>query len=163
MATVPLAKPGTAGSAVLQIIKSGTVTETLAIKLQACDINYTQVVEDTTGATDTTADVFHTLEGSGLLGGTIALQGLLCSTKDVGIVGGGSGYTGIANVFSTTDAFSRMRWSVQTASGIFFQGSMIVEQYRIRWVRTAATVQITIMGKITDTAPLTTEASGALA
>lgn len=157
MATVPLAKPGTAGTAVLQIIKSNSVTATLAIKLQACDITYSQDVEDTTGGTDTVADAFHTAEGSGLLGGQIALQGLLLSTKGPTIQGGSTTYIGIGNMFSTDDTYCRMRWSVQLANAIYLKGSMIVEQTRIRWVRTAATVQLTIVGRITDTSRLTTE------
>lgn len=157
MATVALAKPGTAGSAILQIIKSNSTTATMQLKLQACDITYTQTVEDTTGATDAAADTFHTAEGSGLLGGQIALQGLLVSSKGPTNQGGSTSYTGIGNMFSTDDTFSRMRWSVQMANGIFFKGSMIVEQFKVRWVRTAATVQLTIVGRITDTSRLTTE------
>lgn len=161
MATVALAKPGTAANAVLQVLKSNSVTQTMQIKLQACDINYTQNVEDTTGGTDTVADTFHTHEGSGLLGGTIALQGLLVSSKGPTLEGGvapnNTSFTGIGNIFSTDDTFCRMRWSVQLASGIYLRGSMIVEQCRIRWVRTAATVQMSIIGRITDTGRLDTE------
>lgn len=157
MATVSLAKPGTAGTAVLQIVRGDNVVKTMNLKLQACDISYTQVVEDTTGGTDTVADGFHTHEGSSLLGGTIALQGLLVSVADVA-VGSGNDYVGIENMYSTTDVLCRMRWSVHTANAIYFRGSMIVEKTTIRWVRTAATVQITIAGRITDTAPSATEA-----
>ena len=155
MATVSLAKPGTAGTAVLQIVKSPSgVVATMALKLQACDITYTQDVEDTTGGTDSVADTYHTAEGSGLVGGQVAFQG-------PSIEGGGTSYTGLGNMFSTDDTYSRMRWSVQLASGIYLKGSMIVESTKFRWVRTAATVQMTIIGRITDTSRLTTEASTA--
>lgn len=157
MATVSLAKPGTAGTAVLQILKSNSVTATMALKLQACDITYTQTVEDTTGGTDTVADSFHTAEGSGLLGGQVALQGLLISVKGPGVQGGTTSYTGLGNMFSTDDTFARMRWSVQMANNIYLKGSMIVEQTKFRWVRTAATVQMTIVGRITDTSRTSTE------
>lgn len=161
MANVQLAKPGTHGTAVLQIVRSNIVSSTMQLKLQACDINYTQVVEDTTGSSDTVADTFHTAEGSGLLGGSIALQGLLQSQK--GPIQEGtsqSAYLGISNIFSTNDQYCRMRWSVALANGITARGSMIVEQCKIRWVRTAATVQVTIVGKLTDTDRNTTEFGG---
>jgi hypothetical protein len=163
MATVELAKPGTAGTAILQLIKSNALTESMRLKLQAADINYTQVVEDTTGGTNVVADTFHTHEGSGLLGGTIALQGLLVSTRTLAESGGGGSlaWIGIANMFSTDDTFCRMRWSVQLASGIYLRGSMIVETCRVRWIRTAATVQLTINGRITDTGRLDTEETAA--
>lgn len=153
MATVALAKPATLGTAVLQIVRSDNLTATMALKLQVCDVDYRQVVEDTTGSNATTADTNVTVEGSGLLGGQIALQGLLMSTATA------VDWIGIENMFSTTDAISRMRWSVGLANGIYLRGSMIVESCRIRWVRTAATVQVTIQGRITDTAPTTTEAT----
>jgi len=162
MATVSLAKPGTAGTAVLQIIKSSTVTVTMQLKLQACDITYTQDVEDTTGGTDSTADAYHTAEGSGLLGGQVAFQGLLISTKGPVNQGGASSYIGLGNMFSTDDTYCRMRWSVQLSSGIYLSGSMIVESTKVRWVRTAATVQMTIVGRITDTARNDTERFTAL-
>jgi hypothetical protein len=54
-----------------------------------------------------------------------------------------------------------MRWSVGLASGIFLQGKMIVRECRVRWIRTAATIQLTIVGQITDTAASTTEATAA--
>jgi hypothetical protein len=166
MAIVPLAKPGTLGTAVLQIVRSNnTLTQTMQIKLQACDIDYSQTVEDTTGASSTDADDYHTAEGSGLLGGSIALQGLLMSTSfSTGDAVGTpattvvSQFIGINNMFALTDTLSRMRWSVGLASGIFLKGSMVVEKCRVRWVRTASTVQITIMGRITDTDPGVTEA-----
>lgn len=161
MATVALAKPGTAGTAILQIVKSDSLTRTMQIKLSACDIDYRQVVEDTTGGTDTVADTFVTQEGSGLLGGQIALQGLLVSQAGVTPDGGGSAWIGIANMFSTNDPFCRMRWSVQLANGIYLKGSMIVESCRVRWVRTAATVQLTISGRITDTSKSSTEGTTA--
>jgi len=157
MATVALAKPGTVGTAVLQILKGDSTAATMQLKLQACDITYTQNVEDTTGSSDAVADTFHTAEGSGLLGGQIALQGLLMSSKGPSVQGGATSYTGLGNMFSTTDSFSRMRWCVNMHSGLFFKGSMIVEQTKIRWVRTAATIQMTIIGRITDTSRLTTE------
>lgn len=166
MATVSLAKPGTAQTAVLQIIKANSVTETMQLKLQACDITYTQVVEDTTGGTDSVADMYHTHEGSGLLGGTVALQGLLVSSVGPSIVVGqttANVWIGVGNMFSTDDSTSRMRWSVQLHNNIYLRGSMIVEQCRVRWVRTAATVQLTIIGRITDTSRETTEATGPFA
>jgi hypothetical protein len=162
MATVSLAKPGTAGTAVLQIVKSPSgVVATMALKLQACDITYTQDVEDTTGGTDSIADTFHTAEGSGLLGGQVAFQGLLISVKGPTVEGSSTSYSGLGNMFSTDDTYSRMRWSVQLASGIYLKGSMIVESTKFRWVRTAATVQMTIVGRITDTSRTTTEATSA--
>lgn len=157
MATVALAKPGTLGTAVLQIVKSNSTTKTMQLKLQACDIDYSQTVEDTTGGADSTPDTNHTAEGSGLLGGQIALQGLLMSTSFATQTD--EQFIGIENMFSTTDAFSRMRWSVGLASGIFLRGSMIVERCRVRWVRSAATVQLTITGRITDTTPTDTEST----
>ena len=162
MATVQLAKPGTAGTAVLQIIKSSSVTATMQLKLQACDITYTQDVEDTTGGTDATADAYHTAEGSGLVGGQVAFQGLLISAKGPVNQGGSSSYIGLGNMFSTDDTYSRMRWSVQLASGLYLSGSMIVESTKVRWVRTAATVQMTIIGRITDTVRNDTERYTAL-
>ena len=171
MAIVPLAKPGTLGTAVLQIVRSSnSLTQTMQIKLQACDIDYSQTVEDTTGASSTDADDYHTAEGSGLLGGSIALQGLLMSTAfSTGDAGGTpiatsvvSQFIGINNMFALTDTLSRMRWSVGLANGIFLRGSMIVEKCRVRWVRTASTVQLTIIGRITDTDPGATEATAAI-
>lgn len=160
MATVALAKPGTHGTAVLQILKSDAVIPAMALKLQACDISYDQITEDTTGSGPSQTDTYHTHEGSGLLGGQIALQGLLMSTQTIdtnGSAGSAEAWIGVQNMFSTTDVQSRMRWSVALASGIFLRGSMIVKQCRVRWVRTAATVQITIVGVITDTSAGTTE------
>jgi hypothetical protein len=152
MATVELAKPATLGTAVLQVIRStGGLANTIQLKLQACDIDFRQITEDTTGGNDVVADTFHTHEGSGLCGGTIALQGLLQSSKTLTVEGGSAEYLGLSNMFSTTDTWSRMRWSVGLANNIYFRGNMIVEQCRVRWVRTAATVQVTIVGKITDT------------
>jgi hypothetical protein len=162
MATVALAKPGTHGSAVLQILKADALVASMGLKLQACDVSYDQITEDTTGSGPSQTDTYHTHEGSGLLGGQIALQGLLMSTKTIDTNGSGGSaeaWIGIENMFSTTDVQSRMRWSVALANGIFLRGSMIVKQCRVRWVRTAATVQITIVGVITDTAPGSTEAT----
>ena len=73
----------------------------------------------------------------------------------------GTDKIGIENMFSTTENTSRMRWSVGLASGIFLQGKMIVRECRIRWIRTAATIQVTIAGQITDTAAADTEAIAA--
>ena len=162
MATVALAKPGTLGSAVLQILKADAAVAMMGLKLQACDISYDQITEDTTGSGPAQTDAYHTHEGSGLLGGQIALQGLLISTKTIDTDGNTGAYEqwiGIQNMFSTTDARSRMRWSVGLANGIFLNGSMIVKQCRVRWVRTAATIQLTIVGVITNTSPSTTEAT----
>lgn len=159
MATVALAKPATLGTAVLQVVRNNSLNQTIALKLQACDIDFRQITEDTTGGNDAVADTFHTHEGSGLLGGTIALQGLLQSAKGV-VTEGNPQYVGLRNIFATTDAYSRMRWSVGLANNIYFRGEMIVEQCRVRWVRTAATVQLTIVGKITDTAPNDVEQTG---
>lgn len=159
MATVALAKPATLGTAVLQIVRSDNTTATMALKIQACDIDYRQGVEDTTGSAPSATDSFVTMEGNALLGGQIAIQGLLMSTATVV---SNADWIGIENMFSTTDAISRMRWSVGLASGIYLRGSMIVESCRVRWVRTAATVQVTITGRITDTAPGSTEAGAAL-
>lgn len=156
MATVALAKPGTLSTAVLQVIRADNTTATMALKLQACDIDYRQGVEDTTGSGPGQNDPYVTVEGNALLGGQIALQGLLVSTAGIG-----SDWIGIENMFSTTDNVSRMRWSVGLASGIYLRGSMVVESCRVRWVRTAATVQVTIAGRITDTSPTTTEATAA--
>lgn len=162
MATVALAKPGTHGTAVLQILRADTAVATMALKLQACDISYDQITEDTTGSGPSQTDAYHTHEGSGLLGGQIALQGLLMSTQTIDINGSSGSveaWIGISNMFSTTDAVSRMRWSVGLANGIYLRGNMIVKQCRVRWVRTAATVQLTIVGVITDTSGSTTEAT----
>ena len=162
MATVALAKPGTHGTAVLQILRSDTSQAMMALKLQACDISYDQITEDTTGSGPSQTDTYHTHEGSGLLGGQIALQGLLMSTQTIdgnGSSGSLEQWIGIGNMFSTTDAQSRMRWSVALANGIFLRGNMIVKQCRVRWVRTAATIQLTIVGVITDTDATATEST----
>jgi hypothetical protein len=162
MATVALAKPGTHGTAVLQILQGDAALAKMALKLQACDISYDQITEDTTGSGPSQTDTYHTHEGSGLLGGQIALQGLLMSTKTVDTNGNASAseqWIGIQNMFSTTDNYSRMRWSIALANGIYLRGNMIVKQCRVRWVRTAATVQLTIVGVLTDTDSSTTEAT----
>lgn len=160
MAITALAKPATLGNAVLQIVSQSTLVAQMHLKLQACDIQYTQVTEETTGASDIIADTTVQVENSGLLGGSIALQGLLRSDKTIGIEGSVSPtqWIGMGNMFSTNSEYSKMRWSVGLASGIFLRGEMVVEQCRIRWVRTAATVQVTISGKITNTSKSTTEA-----
>jgi hypothetical protein len=154
MATVGLAKPATLGTAVLQIYDQSSTNTRMNLKLQACDIQYVQEVDDTTGNTD----AFRTAEGNSLLGGTIALQGLLLTDLVAGV---SPDRIGIENMFSTTENTSRMRWSVGLASGIFLQGKMIVRECRVRWIRTAATIQLTIVGQITDTAASTTEATAA--
>jgi hypothetical protein len=164
-AITTLAKPATLGTGVLQIVSGSTVVATMHLKLQACDINYTQVVEETTGASDDVADTSAQHEGAAILGGSIALQGLVRSDKTIGIEGSltPTQWIGIGNMFSTNNEYAKMRWSVGLASGIFLQGTMVVEQCRIRWVRTAATVQVTINGKITNTGKTATEATSGLA
>jgi len=160
MAITALAKPATLGNAVLQIVAQSSLGATMHLKLQACDINYTQVVEDTTGASDVIADTTAQMENSGILAGSIALQGLLRSDKTIGLDGtANSQWIGIGNMFNTNGEYSKMRWSVGLASGIFLRGEMVVESCRVRWVRTAATVQVTISGKITNTSRSTTEAT----
>lgn len=154
MATVGLAKPATLGTAVLQILDQSSTNTRMNLKLQACDIQYVQEIDDTTGNTD----AYRTAEGNALLGGTIALQGLLVTDLVAGV---SPDRIGIENMFSTTENTSRMRWSVGLASGIFLQGKMIVRECRVRWIRTAATIQLTIVGQITDTAASTTEATAA--
>ena len=156
MPTVPLAKPGTLGVAVLQVIRGDATTPTMAVKIQACDIEYAQRTEETTGSNPGAIDAYEVHEGNGLLGGQIAIQGLLLSQATVTTTGG-TDFIGIQNIFDNTDELSRMRWSVGLANGIYLQGKMIVRSCRIRWVRTAATVQVTITGVITDTSPANTE------
>jgi hypothetical protein len=154
MATVGLAKPATLGTAVLQILDQSSTNTRMNLKLQACDIQYVQEVDDTTGNTD----AFRTAEGNALLGGTIALQGLLVTDLVAGV---SPDRIGIENMFSTTENTSRMRWSVGLANGIFLRGKMIVRECRVRWIRTAATIQLTIVGQITDTASADTESTTA--
>jgi len=157
MSSVPLAKPGTLGTAVLQVIRSDTSVATMAVKIQACDIEYAQRTEEVTGSLPGSIDTTEIHEGNSLLGGQIAIQGLLLAEATVATESGGTDFIGIENIFTTTSDVSKMLWSVGLASGISLSGKMIVRSCRIRWVRTAATVQVTITGVITDTDPASTE------